>query len=63
MTASKMTYQKAVKELEDIVQTLSQGQVDIDQLAERIQRAKELLGFCKERLYKVNAEVNEILEK
>ena len=63
MATSEMTYQSAVTELEGIVQPLSQGQVDIDQLAERIQRAKELLGFCKERLYKVTAEVNEILEK
>jgi len=63
MAKTNLTYEQAVKELEEIVKDLSSGKCDIDQLTVKIKRAKELLAFCKERLYKVSTEVNDILEK
>ena len=35
---------------------------DIDALADLLKEAKELIAFCRERLYKVDQSVKEILE-
>ena len=56
---NKMTYAQATKRLEEIVEHNEQ---DIDMLTDLLKEAKELIAFCKERLYKVDQSVKEILE-
>ncbi len=55
--SAKLTYSAAKEELEAIVQKLKNGAADIDKLAAYIQRAGELLEFCKERLQQVEKQV------
>lgn len=58
----EMTYSKAIAELDAIVAKMESNQCDIDSLAQYTSRALELLKFCKERLFKVDAEVEKCLE-
>ncbi len=57
--STKLTYNSAKEELETIVKKLKNGTADIDQLTADIERAGELLEFCKERLQQVEKQVGE----
>jgi len=57
-----LTYESAYAELQQIVQDLQGEMVGIDDLALKIERAQELVRFCRERLRQVEAEVGKIVE-
>lgn len=48
--APERTYESAYAELQQIVQALQREAVGIDELAEKIARAQELIRFCRDRL-------------
>ena len=58
-----MTYEESLKQLEDIVRQMEAGNYSIDQLAEKLTLAKQLITQCKEKLYKTDSEIKKILEK
>lgn len=45
-----LTYETAYTELSKIVKDIEQENVPLDELAQKITRANELIDFCKERL-------------
>lgn len=57
-----MKYEEAIQELDAIVTRIENNQLDIDQLTAQLKRAKELIAFCKETLYKTDEEVKKLLE-
>ena len=58
---TSMTYEKAMKKLEEIVNKIESGNMDIDQLAAKIREAKQLSDLCKDKLTKVEADIKESL--
>lgn len=58
---NNMTYEKAIKRLEEIVRNIESGETDIDTLSAALKEAKELVVFCKDKLTKVEEDVNKIL--
>ena len=56
-----MTYEKAMKRLEEIVDKVENGQMDIDSLGGVLKEAQELVTFCRDKLTKVDAEIKKIL--
>ncbi len=58
----ELTYEKAMKRLEEIVKKIESGEMDIDSLAANLKDAKELVEFCKDRLTKAEAEVKKCLD-
>ena len=58
----KLTYEKAVKRLEEIVKRIAGGDMDIDSLTANLKEAKGLVEFCKEKLTNVEAEVKKCLD-
>lgn len=63
MAAKKETYSEAMKCLEEIVSRIESNELDIDQLGEYLQEAQKLIKFCKNKLYKADAEIKKILEE
>ena len=57
-----MTYEQAVKRLEEIVKRIEGGEMDIDSLTAKLKEAKGLVEFCKEKLTNVEAEVKKCLD-
>lgn len=57
------TYKKAYEELQDIVGDIESGDVPIDSLIQKINRATELIDFCKTKLKNTEEEVNNLLSK
>ncbi|MHC5201153.1 exodeoxyribonuclease VII small subunit [Myroides sp. LJL119] len=58
-----LTYEAASQELESILAELKNEQVSMDQLASKVQRASELIVFCKEKLGQTQLQVTQIIEK
>ena len=56
-----MTYEKAMKRLEEIVAKIESGEMDIDALAQNLKEAQKLVEFCKDKLTTVEAEVKKCL--
>ena len=55
------TYAAAVDELEGILAELEGDRLDVDQLAERVARAAELIRLCRERIRATRLEVEQIV--
>lgn len=60
---SDLTYESAYKELQQIVKEIESGNIGVDELSEKVRRAGELIGFCKEKLFRTEQEVNDVLKK
>ena len=57
----EMKYEKAYAELQTIVRQIENDELDIDQMAEQLKRAQELIKLCKDKLTKTDAEIKKIL--
>lgn len=57
------TYEAAFKELQEIVQQIEVGDVDIDQLSDYIKRAATLVKICEAKLTETEEEVQVLLQK
>ena len=55
------TYAAAVDELEAILAELEDDRLDVDQLAQRVARAAELIRLCRERIRSTRLEVEQIV--
>lgn len=58
----KLTYETAQAELQQLLAELQQGTVTIDELEEKVRRAKTLIVFCQERLRSVENALNDLLD-
>ena len=54
-------YEAAYAELQGIVRQMEEEEMDIDQMAEAVKRAQELIKLCKDKLTKTDAEIKKIL--
>lgn len=63
MEKEKLTYTRAMTQLEDIVNEVENGQLDIDLICSKIKEAQRLIKFCKDKLYKTDIEVKKLLDK
>jgi exodeoxyribonuclease VII small subunit len=61
MTEQEMTYREALDELRAIHTRLRADDVDIDTLLDDVQRASDLLAFCRERLTAVGDRLEQVL--
>ena len=57
-----ITYAQAVERLEEIMNSIQTGGMDVDKLAVALKEASELVQFCRGKLYKVDEEVKQLLE-
>ncbi|MCU0309895.1 MAG: exodeoxyribonuclease VII small subunit [Acidimicrobiales bacterium] len=56
-----LAYADAVAELEEILTELDRDDVDVDRLAEQVQRAASLITLCRSRLQAARVEVTRIV--
>lgn len=64
MSKSKeITYKEAIAQLEQIVHKIENEEPDVDELAAMVQKAADLMQFCKKKLKSTEEEINQALEK
>ena len=59
----KLSYQEAMQELEQIVSDMETGDIPVDELAEKVKQASELIKVCKSVLFETTEEVNKVLKE
>lgn len=59
-TKITITYSEAIKELEQILENLRSGKVEINDLAPTVKRANELVEECRRQLSLTRAELEKI---
>lgn len=58
-----MTYEEALKQLEDIVSKVESDELDIDSLGKQLKKAQQLIKLCKDKLAKADEDIKEVLKK
>ncbi len=56
-------YDAAFGELKTILEALQQDEIGVDELAQKVKRAAELIAFCGDRLRKAEGEVQKVLNE
>ena len=61
MIKENIKYEEAVQQLENIVQKLENGELNIDELSNELKKAQKLISLCRQRLTKTDDEIQKIL--
>ena len=56
------SYAVASQELEQILQEIESGEIDLDELSEKVERAAALLAFCQKRLAATETKVKKVTQ-
>lgn len=63
MAKKEEAYNEAIEKLRRIVAEIDKDELDVDLLSEKVKEASRLIKLCKEKLYKVDEEVRNVLEE
>ena len=64
MAKKTPTYREAAAEIEEILEAIDEEtDVDIDELAGRVERAAELIRFCSEKLRSAESRVEKVTQE
>jgi exodeoxyribonuclease VII small subunit len=61
MAKKDFSFNGAVKEIEEILHNIENGNLDIDRLSNEVKRATELIKQCQKKLRSTEEEINGIL--
>lgn len=59
--ADQPSYADALAELDDILAELEDESLDVDVLSDRVERASQLIRFCRERITTARTQVQQIV--
>ncbi len=54
-------YEDALAKLEKLAQQMESGEVGIDEMADRLREAQQLIKYCRDRLYAADEAVDKII--
>lgn len=63
MTKKQISYSEAIAAIDEILQQIETGELDVDELAEKVKQASELLKICKSKLFNTEKEVEKVLKE
>ncbi len=63
MSKKKSSYAESIRELEEIVAKIEGEEVDVDELAENVKKALQIIKTCNLKLKNTEEEVNKILKE
>ena len=62
-TRNEPTYGEAASRLEEILNQIEEGEVDIDELSGRVKEAAELVALCRNKIHAAEVQVKTITEQ
>jgi exodeoxyribonuclease VII small subunit len=60
-TKKKFSYEKAVDEIENIIEEIEKEELNVDDLSAKIKKVAKLLRDCKSKLQETKDDVNNLL--
>ena len=61
MSKTEISYRAAIEEMETILARIDSGEMDIDELAEKVKRVTVLLEHCRKKLRSTESEIEKIM--
>lgn len=58
----EISYQDAIREIEEIIKKIEDGELDVDQLTGQVKRVSSLLDICRKKLKTAEEEIKKIIE-
>jgi exodeoxyribonuclease VII small subunit len=58
----KINYAESIKQLEKIVSQIESGELELDQLTEKLKEANKLIAQCQTKLSRTEDEVKKIMQ-
>jgi len=59
----KPTYGEAINEIEEILEQIETGDLDVDELSEKVKRVSALVTVCREKLHNTELEIEKVLNE
>ncbi len=56
------TYNEAISEIEEILQKIESGELDVDVLTDKVKRVAYLLEICKKKLRTTESEIQKVID-
>jgi exodeoxyribonuclease VII small subunit len=56
------TYGEAMAEIEEILEKIESGELDVDELTDKVRRVANLLELCRKKLKTTEAEIQKVIE-
>ncbi len=63
MAKKKLTYVSAIEEVEEIIDQIEDGELNVDDLSEKVKRVSYLLKFCNSMLKDTQDDVENLLKE
>ena len=57
----EVNYEEAVHQLENIVEKMERGELDVDSMVSQLKRAQEIVKLCKKKLKHTDDEIQKLL--
>jgi len=57
-----LTYGEAMTQIEDILEKIEAGELDVDELTDKVKRVANLLDICKKKLKTTETEIQKVIE-
>jgi len=58
-----ISYKQAVEELEQIVNEIESGELDLDELLKKVERSAVLILYCREKLKNSETKLNQVIKQ
>jgi len=62
MSEEQISYNEVLDELKAILEDIRDQNIDVDKLAIKVKRARELIDICEQRIKKAKMEVEEVIK-
>lgn len=63
MSTKKYNYQKSLEEVEEIVKSIELGEMEVDELVDKVKKAVSLIRECRKMLKNTEEELNKSLDE
>jgi exodeoxyribonuclease VII small subunit len=63
MAKLQMKYSDAVAEIEEILEQIETGELDVDDLTGKVKRVSQLIQICKAKLHEADEDIKKILSQ
>jgi exodeoxyribonuclease VII small subunit len=63
MNKQEISYDQAMKRVQEIVESLEKGDKGMDELTAMVKEASELMKYCKQKLRMTELEINQALSE
>jgi exodeoxyribonuclease VII small subunit len=63
MAKQQIKYSEAIVEIEEILELIESGELDVDELTGKVKRVSQLIQLCKTKLHEADEDIRKILSQ